>query len=86
MLIPVRCYSCGKLLANKYVYFQNELEIKKKELKQTSVDDNSDPLFIDINAPIVKKTIAGEIMDNLGLIRICCRKIMLTSINIIDEI
>ena len=86
MLIPVRCYSCGKLLANKYVYFQNELEIKKKELKQTSVDDNSDPLFIDINAPIVKKTIAGEIMDNLGLIRICCRKTLLTSINIVDEI
>jgi len=86
MLIPIRCYSCGKMLANKYVYFQNELEIKKKELKQTSVNDTSDPLFININAPIVKKTIAGEIMDDLGIIRICCRKTFLTSINIVDEI
>ena len=86
MLIPVKCYSCGKVLANKYVYFQNQLEIKKKELKKNSVDDNSDPLFIDINAPIVKKTIAGEIMDDLGLIRIWCRKTLLTSINIVDEI
>jgi len=92
MLIPVKCYSCGKVLANKYVYFQNQLEIKKKELKQNSVNnindnnDNNDPLFININATIVKKTIAGEIMDDLGLIRICCRKTLLTSINIVDEI
>jgi DNA-directed RNA polymerase I, II, and III subunit RPABC5 len=95
MLIPVKCYSCGKVLANKYVYFQNQLEIKKKELKQNSVNnindnndnnDNNDPLFININANVVKKTIAGEIMDDLGLIRICCRKTLLTSINIVDEI
>jgi len=95
MLIPVKCYSCGKVLANKYVYFQNQLEIKKKELKQNSVNnindnndnnDNNDPLFININATVVKKTIAGEIMDDLGLIRICCRKTLLTSINIVDEI
>jgi DNA-directed RNA polymerase subunit N (RpoN/RPB10) len=92
MLIPVKCYSCGKVLANKYVYFQNQLEIKKKELKKNSVNntndnnDNNDPLFININATIVKKTIAGEIMDDLGLIRICCRKTLLTSINIVDEI
>jgi DNA-directed RNA polymerase I, II, and III subunit RPABC5 len=89
MLIPVKCYSCGKVLANKYVYFQTQLEIKKKELKQNSINnindnndnnDNNDPLFININATIVKKTIAGEIMDDLGLIRICCRKTLLTSI------
>ena len=95
MLIPVKCYSCGKVLANKYVYFQNQLEIKKKELKQNSVNnindndnnnDNNDPLFININATVIKKTIAGEIMDDLGLIRICCRKTLLTSINIVDEI
>ena len=45
-----------------------------------------DPLIININAIDIKKTIAGETMDELGLIRICCRKVMLTSINIIDEI
>jgi DNA-directed RNA polymerase subunit N (RpoN/RPB10) len=85
MIIPVRCYTCGKVLANKYVYFQNELDKKKIELKKNSVDD-VDPLFININEPVIKKTIAGEIMDDLGIIRICCRKVMLTSINIVDTI
>ena len=81
MLIPVRCYSCGKVLANKYDYFQNELNRKKLAMNTTE-----DQLIINVNAADIKKTIAGELMDELGLTRICCRKVMLTSINIIDEI
>ena len=81
MIIPVRCYSCGKILANKYNYFQNELNRKKLAMNTTE-----DPLIINVNAADVKKTIAGELMDELGLTRICCRKVLLTSINIIDEI
>ena len=81
MLIPVRCYSCGKILANKYEYFHNELNRKKLAMNTTE-----DPLIINVNAADIKKTIAGELMDELGLTRICCRKVMLTSINIIDEI
>jgi len=81
MIIPVRCYSCGKVLANKYDYFQNELLRKKLAMNTTE-----DPLIINVNAADIKKTIAGELMDELGLTRICCRKVLLTSINIIDEI
>jgi DNA-directed RNA polymerase subunit N (RpoN/RPB10) len=143
MIIPVRCYTCNKLLADKYHYYESELlkrklrkekedeneiqefekkqNIKKEDEKQNINDitiDNifakfnnlnineknvnantndinqnknksksdKDPLIININDTVIKKTIAGEIMDELGLIRICCRKIMLTSINIVDEI
>ena len=82
MIIPVRCYTCGKLLADKYDYYERELLRKKLAIGNT----DEDPLIININATDVKKTIAGEIMDELGLIRMCCRKVMLTSINIIDEI
>ncbi len=81
MLIPVRCYTCGKLLADKYQYYESELLRKK-----LAINSKEDPLMININADDIKKTIAGEIMDELGLTRICCRKVMLTSINIIDEI
>ena len=81
MIIPVRCYTCNKVLADKYEYYERELLRKK-----LAMNTKEDPLIIDINATDVKKTIAGEIMDELGLTRICCRKIMLTSINIIDEI
>ena len=81
MIIPVRCYTCGKILADKYEYYERELLRKKLALNTTA-----DPLIININAQDIKKTIAGEILDELGLHRLCCRKVMLTSINIIDEI
>lgn len=77
MIIPVCCYTCGKVLANKYKYYINESKIRNKDKEIT---------FIDLNEPIIKKKIEGEIMDELGLIRICCRKIMMTSINIVDQI
>ena len=32
------------------------------------------------------KTPEGEVMDELGLVRYCCRKIFLTHISLIDEI
>lgn len=81
MLIPIRCYSCGKLLANKYNYFQDEL--LRKKLAMNTIED---PLIIDINIIDIKKSIAGEIMDDLGLVRVCCRKVMMTNINIINEV
>ena len=89
MIIPVRCYTCGKLLADKYEYYKKELTRKKlaiKSDKSGNSDPNKDPLMIDISVEDVKMTPAGEIMDELGLDRICCRKVMLTSIDIIDEI
>jgi DNA-directed RNA polymerase subunit N len=81
MIIPVRCMTCGKVLADKYKYYESELLRKK-----IALNSDVDPLIININIQDVKKTIAGEILDELGLHRLCCRKTMLTSINIIDEI
>jgi DNA-directed RNA polymerase subunit N (RpoN/RPB10) len=81
MIIPVRCYTCGKVLADKYQYYESELLRKK-----LAMNTKEDPLIINVNNADIKKTIAGEIMDELGLTRICCRKVVLTSINIIDEI
>jgi DNA-directed RNA polymerase subunit N (RpoN/RPB10) len=81
MIIPIRCYTCGKILADKWEYYESELLRRKLAMNTTE-----DPLIININAVDIQKTIAGEILDELGLIRICCRKVMLTSINIIDEL
>ena len=46
MIIPVRCYTCGKVLANKYKYYINESKIRNKDKEIT---------FIDLNEPIIKK-------------------------------
>ena len=84
MIIPPRCYTCGKVLADKYEYYLKEL-IRKKQLIKNEGNDE-DPLIININNDDTKKTPAGEIMDELGIIRLCCRKTFFTSIDIINEI
>ena len=86
MLIPIKCYTCGKILADKYLYYKKELIRKELAFKADEKNKNKDPMMIDISVEDVKMTPAGEIMDELGLDRICCRKVMLTSIDIIDEI
>ena len=86
MIIPVRCFTCGKLLSDKYNYYNKEL-LRRKIANQTpDVSQPDDPLVIDITAKEVKKTVVGEIMDELGLTRDCCRKNMMTNINIIEDV
>ena len=58
MIIPVRCFTCGKLVADKYDQF-------KRQVRQG--EDQAVGL------------------DNLGLHRYCCRRMLLSHIDIIDS-
>jgi len=69
MLIPIRCFSCGNIIANKYDKFL-ELFNKKKKKK------NFNKLKININ----------NIFKELKLKRYCCRRMLLTNIDIIDKL
>jgi len=82
MIIPVRCFSCGKILADKYNAYKDIVNGKKLALKQ----DPNEPTIIDMNSDDVKKTPEGEALDDLGIHRMCCRKIVLYHIELIDEI
>ena len=86
MVITIKCYTCGKILADKYLYYQKELKRKELAFKADEKNKNKDPSMINISVDDVKMAPAGEVMDELGLDRICCRKVMMTSIDIIDEI
>jgi DNA-directed RNA polymerase subunit N (RpoN/RPB10) len=82
MIIPVKCFTCGKTLGNKYENYC--IKVVKRKLKLNIKSDQ--PSIIDVNEDDVKKTPEGEVMDELGLIRYCCRKTFLTHIPLIDEI
>ena len=77
MIIPIRCLSCGKVIADKWRYFQEELKKEKKgnSLERYYFDGNSIP-----------DTAEKIIMDRLNLKRACCRKHFLTQIDLIDKI
>ena len=76
MLIPVKCFTCGMVLADKYRYYQEEVR-KIKSSHSMSVDK-----VIYLTMEFKKKTPEGEVLDKLGLNKSCCRRHMLTHVDI----
>lgn len=80
MIIPVKCFTCGKVLADKHVYYIEQIrkrKIEKNGLESCNINSVS---YLDISN--VQKTIEGEVMDELSLYKMCCRRHMLTHVNI----
>lgn len=74
MIIPVLCFTCGKPLADKYDYYIEEVS----KTAATSSGDKKTPHFDDVKT--------GPILDKLGLKRYCCRRHMLTTVDMMDTI
>ena len=58
MIVPVRCYTCGKILGNKW---ETYVTLAQTEGRKSA-------------------------LDKLGLTRWCCRSVMMTHRDLIDEI
>ena len=59
MIIPIRCFTCGKVTGNKWDAYQTLLKSGMSE---------------------------ADALDKLGLIRYCCRRILLTHVELIDKV
>ena len=59
MLIPVRCFTCGNLIADKFEEYKNR------------VKSGEEP---------------SKILDSLGIERYCCRRMMLTTLETIQQV
>lgn len=76
MLIPVKCFTCGKVLANKYHYYLKQVELMKKKN-----GENDEIQYLDTDTDI-QKSVEGIILDKLNLTDVCCRRHMLTHVDI----
>lgn len=77
MIIPVKCFTCGKVLADKYQFYQKTVA----EMKLKNKEELTDIKYLNSNN--IKKTAEGKVMDDLGLTRMCCRRHMLTHVDIL---
>lgn len=59
MIIPIRCFTCGALIADKWEEYSRR------------VRQGEDP---------------KAILDSMGLKRYCCRRMLLSHTNLIDEV
>lgn len=59
MIIPVRCFTCGKVIGNKWDAYLALLQADHTE---------------------------GDALDELGLRRYCCRRMLLTHVDLIEKL
>lgn len=76
MIIPIKCFTCGMVLADKYRYYLEEVR-KMKLNKDIDVDK-----VMYLTKEYKEKTPEGEVMDSLGLKKMCCRRHLLTHVDI----
>ena len=76
MLIPVKCFSCGKVLADLYREYIRRVR-EKKIKNDMAIDD-----VIYLTKVNTDKTPEGEVLDSLYLNKMCCRRHMLTHVDI----
>jgi DNA-directed RNA polymerases I, II, and III subunit RPABC5 len=77
MIIPIRCVSCNNVLAGKWLpYLKKVEELKKKDGRPA----NDEMQYL---TQTTTKTAEGKALDELGLTRTCCRRHMLTHVDLI---
>jgi DNA-directed RNA polymerase subunit N (RpoN/RPB10) len=77
MIIPIRCMNCGNPIADLWRYYQKRLvELRGKA--------NATPAYLDGTS--IPDTAENEILKELNLNRYCCRKHMLTNVDLIDKV
>lgn len=76
MLIPVRCVTCGKVLADKVRKFEERVQETAK-LAKPAGESPQDGLV---------GTSVAVVLNELGLVKMCCRRHMLTNVDAMDRI
>lgn len=79
MIIPIRCFTCGKVIADKWNAYTSK--VKEQEPKEKQSNESEDEIHKNF-----ERNFKGKILDELGLDRICCRRHLLTHVDLIDII
>ena len=83
MIIPVRCFTCGAVLADKWVQYNTLTNEYRKDTKHKDVE------LLDIDAltsndnPV---TAEYKALQDLDIARVCCRRHFLCNVDMIDQI
>lgn len=68
-MIPIKCFTCGNVIADKYLYYQDKLKGKHRPKQYFSEEMN-------------QLTEEGRLLNQMELTRMCCRRMMLTHVDI----
>jgi len=92
MIIPIRCFTCGKVIADKYEYYLKEVEKLQKKDDSPNPPSRKGKEKVTEDEPLVPahkqfdSLHTGPILDKLGLNRYCCRRHMISTVDMMETI
>ena len=69
-------FTCGNVLADKYLYYIKEA----RQIKMNEGMNTEEVVYLDEEK--MEKTPEGKVLDRLNLTKMCCRRHMLTHVDI----
>ena len=69
-MIPIKCFTCGNVIADKYRYYKKKLDSEKNHREKYASKDT------------FTKTTEGRLLDEIEAYQICCRRHILTHVEI----
>ena len=72
MIIPIRCVSCNAVIAGKWDLYLKKVAEYRKGLKKE----------MEYLSATTVKTAEGKALDDLGMLRACCRRHFLTHVDL----
>lgn len=83
MIIPVRCFTCGAVLADKWVQYNTLTNEYRKDTKHKDVELLDIDALTSTDNPV---TAEYKALQDLDITRVCCRRHFLCNVDMIDQI
>ena len=85
MIIPVRCFTCGKVIGSKWKRYEElVLENRIKPGKDPKEDSVLDIVYL--SEETTQQTPEAIALDQLGLVRYCCRRHLLGHVELVKSL
>jgi DNA-directed RNA polymerase I, II, and III subunit RPABC5 len=82
MIIPIRCFTCNKVIAHLWDDYLDKIQLA---YLNEDIANNKKNRFVNIET-LENKTIEGKILDEMKLHRYCCRRMLLSHIDLCEKI
>jgi len=82
MIIPVRCFTCNKVVGHLWEKYQEK--IQQNYLEQ-DIKNHRRNRFVSMET-LENKTFEGKVLDEMGLKKYCCRRMLLSHVDLCEKI
>ena len=82
MIIPVRCFTCNKVVGHLWEEYQAKIQ---QNYLENDIKNRRRNRFVSLET-LENKTFEGKVLDELGLKKYCCRRMLLSHVDLCEKI